>query len=497
MVKSEIRLRYSGLIIFAANIVGIATGLAFQLMIARSVTQQEYGMLFNIGDVTAYFTILAGVVPFWALRFTARAKQGVIKTAVATNMAVSIAAAIIYILFTPLITSTLGIGQKYVSLYLLASAQIIELYVLSALESCLRAKTPHVLGYGLLLGEICKVALGYMLIISFQLSLFGALISMIIGVATRLAYYLKLLWEDLKGRIEWAYVKEWLKGSIANIYNLIGNQIAAFIFILLFTYGGEEGRGYYGAAAQIAGMVTYSSFLAFALYPKLLAERDSKDVTASLKTVLMFAIPMAAGALAIPDSYLTILKVEYGEAWPILMVLAVDGLVATISTIFIYVLYGFEKIDEKAKISFRELVKSRLFVAFSLTYIHSAITLPATFYILTNYTRSQPLQSALCVAVINSAARFAMLLILYVMVCGMTEIKIPWRNIAKYIFASAVMGFVLYLIPHPTRISLTLAVTALGGIIYFGLLLAIDGEARLLVKAVWREIESRFKRGVA
>jgi hypothetical protein len=44
---------------------------------------------------------------------------------------------------------------------------------------------------------------------------------------------------------------------------------------MLFTYGGETARSNYGAAAQIANIITYSSFLAFALYPKPLAEKSS------------------------------------------------------------------------------------------------------------------------------------------------------------------------------------------------------------------------------
>jgi O-antigen/teichoic acid export membrane protein len=494
LARNEIRLHYSGFVIFAAKMLSVATGLIFQLMIARSTTTQEYGIWFNISDVTAYFTILAGVFPFWALRFTARTKEGAVKTGFVTNLTIAMTAALAYLLITPLITSTLGISQKYIFLYLLASTQIIEVYTLNALESCLQAKKPQTLGYGLLLGEICKITLGFTFIIRLQLSLFGALISIIIGVAVQLTYYSKLLVEELKEKVKWTYVKEWAKGSLANIYYVIGNQIAAFIFIMLFTYGGQEARGNYGAAAQIANIVTYSSFLAFALYPKLLAEKSSRDISTSLKTVLMFAIPMAAGALAIPDSYLTILKGEFRGAWPILMVLAIDALIAATSTTLSFVLYGFERVDEKAKISFKELVKSRLFTAFSLPYIHSAITLPATFYILTNYTQNQPVPSALAVAIINSTARFAMFLILYAMVRKMTEIKIPWKNITKYLFASAIMATVIYAIPHQTRIYATLSVTALGGIIYLALLMALDKEARTLAHSVWQEIKIKFKR---
>lgn len=493
MAKNEIRLQYSGFVIFTAKMLSIATGLIFQLMIARTTTEAEYGIWFNIGDVLAYFTLLAGVLPFWTMRFVARAEEGAAKTGILANFTISIIATLIYLPLVPIITSALGISQKYLLLYSLLPLQMIETHIISALEACLRAKIPQTLGYGLLTAEICKVILGYTFIIKFQQPLLGALLSLIIAFTIQIAYYFKLLTEELKQHAKWPYIKEWLKGSVANIYNVIGNQIAAFIFIILFAHGGEAARSNYGAAAQIANTITYSSFLAFALYPKLLTEKNSQDITTSLKMVLMFAIPMTAGAIAIPDSYLTIMKDVYKGAWPVLVVLALDALVATASTFFSFVLFGLERIDEKAQISFRKLAKSRLFIAFSLPYIHSAITLPTAFYILTTYTQKQPLQSALYVSIINSTARFAMFLILYVIVRKMIIISIPWKKIAKYVFASAIMATILFVIPHQTRIYLTLIVTALGGIIYLALLMAIDKEARLLAKSVWQEIKFKVK----
>jgi hypothetical protein len=129
--------------------------------------------------------------------------------------------------------------------------------------------------------------------------------------------------------------------------------------------------------------------------------------------VLMFAIPMTAGALALPDSYLIILRDVFKEAVPVLVVLAIDALIIVTSGLFGSVLLGVERIDEKAKISFKELAKSRLFIAFSLSHLHPAITLPITFFVLTTYAQNQPLQAALYVSITNSTARFAMFLILY------------------------------------------------------------------------------------
>ncbi|MEM3549874.1 MAG: polysaccharide biosynthesis C-terminal domain-containing protein [Candidatus Bathyarchaeia archaeon] len=495
LTSNEIRVQYSGFVIFAAKILSVGTGLIFQLMIARAITPIEYGLWFNINDVLGYFTVLAGTIPFWAMRFVARGREGAAVTGAVANLTISVISTIIYIPLIPVITSALGVGQSYLPLYMLISVQIIELYILNAFESCLRAIRPQTLGYGLLMVETSKVVLGYALIIALKQSLRGAIISLTVALAVQTLYYFWLLSKELSQKVKWSYVKEWIKGSLANLYNAVGNQIAAFIFLMLFTFGGEAARGNYGAAAQIANIITYSSFLAFALYPKLLAEKSSRDITVSLKTVLMFAVPMTAGALALPDSYLTILKSVYRDAWPILVVLALDALVATVSTLFSFVLYGLEDIDEKAKIPLRQLVKSRLFIAFSLPYFHSAITIPTAYYVLTNHAAGQPLLSALSVAIINSAARFIMFIILYIMVRRMVNIEIPWKNIAKYLFASVFMASILYMLPHPTRLLLTLALTAVGGILYLTVLVAVDEEARALVKSIWNEISLKFREG--
>ncbi|MEM3730858.1 MAG: hypothetical protein QW667_01555 [Candidatus Bathyarchaeia archaeon] len=495
MAKSEIRLEYSGFVIFAAQLLSVATGFIFQIMITRVTDQAEYGVWSNVSkDILPYFTVFAGVLPFWALRFTARGMGGSVKTGVVANLGISLIAASIYVLLVPSIISLLGV-EEYFFLYLIAAVQIVEAYAISIFEQCLQAKKPHVIGYGLLLREFSKILLGYVLINKVYVHdpLFGAMLSIIIAFTIQSSYYLRLLLDDLRQKFQWNYLREWLKGSIATIYNVVGNQIASFIFIMLFTYGGEAARGNFGAASIIAAIINYSSFLAFALYPKLLAEGKLEDITTSMKIVLMFALPMTAGAIVLSDSYLTILSPEppfrYREASPILIVLSIDALVTTISSLYGTVLAGFEKVDEKAKISFRELLQSRLFLAFSLPYFHSAITLPTTFYTLTTCVSGDPVQAALYVSIINSVARFIMFLIQYLIVRGMVKVKVPWRNIAKYVFASALMALALYLLPHPTTIFLTFAVTGVGGLLYLLVVMIIDAEARKLISRIFKPLK--------
>jgi O-antigen/teichoic acid export membrane protein len=461
-------------------------------MIARATTKLEYGIWFNINDVSTYFTILVGVLPFWTFRFAARGQEGAIKTGVLANLMMSTTATVIYLILLTPITSILGIGEEYLPLYFLTALQMMELYTIHALEAGLRAKIPHVIGYGLLIEECCKVVLGYIIIIIFQQPLLGAKLSLITAFAFQTLYYVKLLTEDFAHPVNWTYVREWLKGSVVNIYNIIGSQIAAFVFILLFTYGGEGARSNYGAAAQITSVVTYSSFLAFALYPRLLADRKPEDITTSFKTVLMFAIPMTVGVMTLSDSYIIILNDIYRDAWPILIVLAINAFLRTVSNLFGTILLGVEQMDEHASISLRVLVKSRLFVVFSLPYLRSAIILPTAFYALTANTQNKSVQAAISISLIITLTSLVTCFINYLISRKTIKFDIPWNNIAKYIFASLIMATVFYVLPHPTRILYTLGMTAIGGIIYFTSLMVIDKEARTLVLSIWKEIKQRL-----
>jgi len=461
----------------------------FTLLITRYTTPEEYGTWSNIFDLAAYFLFFAGAIPFWATRFVARRKEGALKTSFSANLIIALVSTAIYLLLVPALTSALNITGAYLMLYFLAAMYMIEYSLIVVMEACLRAEKPQTLGYGLLIEEVCKISIAYLFIVQLNQPLLGAMISLIVAILVQLVYYVKLVWHEFSQRIQWSYMKEWLKGSIVSIYNLIGNQVAAFILILLFIYGGNDARGYFQAAFTIGNLVTYSFFLSFALYPKLLAENSLEDVTDSLKMVLMFAIPMTAAIIAMPDSFLMILKEQYAEATITLIVLAIDGLLITLSQFYTHVLFGVEKIDEEAKIPLKQLIKSDLFKIFTLPYIHSLITLPATFYLLSNFTVNQPVQAATYVAIINMIARSAMFIVLYAIMRKSVKIHVPWRAIVKYVFAAIVMATILYVIPHPTKISSTLAITAVGALTYLGLLAVIDKEVRMLVVAIWREIK--------
>jgi len=504
VAKKEIRLQYTGYVIFAAKLIGVATGLIFQFILARAIApgSPEYGIWGNLATIIPYFTLFAGLVPFWVMRCVARQQPGAAKTGLAMNLLFSVISSLVYLAIIPLILPSLlseaGVANPsaYLPIYLIASVQIFEMYLIGIFEPCLQASTPESVGYGLILQQVARVIVAYIIIVLLGQPLLGALVGTIIALFAQLIFYYRLLTAEMKQRIRWTYVKDWLKGSVLIIYSVIGSQVMAFVFIMLFYFGGARSMEIYYLALQVATVVTHASSLSFALYPKLLTEQHSSHVRDAMKSVLMFALPMAIGAIIMSHSYMLLFRPETVAEFPgseiVLSVLALDSLVIVVSGIYSSVLTGVETVDQQ-KLSFKSLAKSKLFLFYSLSFVHSAISIPLTYYALTTFAFQEPFTAALSVVAINSIARFAMFLVLVIVVRGMMKVTVPWRSIGKYGLASAAMAAILYLLPPSTRISTTLLWTVIGGAVYLGVLVLIDKETRSLPKTVLNEVRGKKK----
>jgi hypothetical protein len=146
------------------------------------------------------------------------------------------------------------------------------------------------------------------------------------------------------------------------------------------------------------------------------------------------------------------------------------------------VVFGFDRYDEKATIPLRKLLGSNTFKVFTLSYLPVA-TLPLAYVTLSLFGK-HPIQACLVVASITTATQFIMFIILYVLVRKTVKLKMPWKNIGKYVCSASIMGVVLYVIPHQTRTLSTLAFSAMGLALYSCLVLVMDKDTRILVKTI-------------
>jgi O-antigen/teichoic acid export membrane protein len=494
--ENEIRIQYTGFIIFAAQILSIATGLVFTLLLTRNLSQADFGVWSNIFTVLGYFTIASGLLPFWITRFAARKMEGTIRTGFSATLVIALVGVAAYIPFVfPYMQAANTQASIYLIVYLLASLEILSIYLVALLESSLRAVKPQAIGYGLLVEEIAKVtiALSLLLTLGFSQILLIAMVSIVSGAAVQVLYYIRLLAPSLKEKVQWNYLRQWLKGSTANIYNAVGGQLFSFIYILLFfSPVGKTATGDMQAALTFAKIIGYASFVSYALYPKLLSNSCSEqEVTLSFKTTLMAAFPLAAITLSMPTSLLTILNVQYSEAWAILVLCTFDALIVLISNFYSSLVLGAERLDEQGNVPLNKLARSKIFKIFTLPYIQAAIALPTAYYVLSQFTsNSNPVQAANYVVAIIIGVHATTFIWLYLTMRKFTRLTVDWKSIGKYVFAAVLAAIVLFLIPETTTLTLTFGKVLAGLATYSAVLLAIDPEARKLPPIVFREIKT-------
>jgi hypothetical protein len=205
------------------------------------------------------------------------------------------------------------------------------------------------------------------------------------------------------------------------------------------------------------------------------------------------AIPFSTIIMAMATSFLTILDIDYAVAWPVVIALTVDSLVVLVSQFYGSCLMGTEAFDAEGKISLRQLVKSKIFKVFSMTYVQAAIALPLAYYVLTTFAVAGTVQAVLYVVLITIGVHISTFTGLYAFMRGSTSLPVAWKSIAKYVLASILMGIVLLLLPTTTTLVYTLVKAVAGLGIYIALLLAIDKQARELLNLIIEEIKGTIR----
>jgi hypothetical protein len=404
------------------------------------------------------------------------------------NLIFALIATVVYLPIVAPVMSSFHVGNAYLLIYLLAGFQIVNTFLIVAFEGCLRSVKPQVIGYGLLIEEVVKVILAYVLIVGLNQLLLGAMISLIVAALVQAIFYSWLLKGELCQAIKWNFLREWLKSSPVMIYNAVGTQLVNLVLYLLVFYAGQGALGNYQAAVTFSTIIGYSSSLAFALYPKMLAEEVPEETAASFKTVLMLALPIAAVAFTVPRSLLTILNTSYVAAAPILILLTVDALVVLVSQFYTQCILGAETLDVEGKISLRQLMRSKIFKIFTFPYVQAAVALPSVYFVLTRVVFADPVQAATYVVAINIIVHAATFAGLYGLMRKSVSIPVAWKSIAKYALGALLTSGVLYVLPRTTTLTATFGKVLVGLVAYAAVLYVVDADARKLVAQVWAEI---------
>lgn len=487
-MKEKIKIKYSGLIVFSSKIFSVFTGLIFTVIVTRNLSINEFGTWQYLSLILSYATFPAGLFPYWATRFYARGYP-VAKATIVSNLLLSLPCFLIFLVFVPSVSLIINVKPF---LFYLISIQIFLVYLSTSLEALALGKQPQLLGYETFSFELTKVALALILFVTLNLKLENVIVIVILAYLMQCLTLLFLLRKNLivkEENLNWNIQKKWL----LNIWLPLFNNFPAFIggldlFIIAFLTKSAASLAFYKVALSIATVISYSLGTSIALYPNLLKGGEKKDIEETLNFFLIFAIPMTFGAIFLAKPILHIFKPEYEEASILLIFMAPQFLLKSLTHIFGDVIVGVEEIDRGEDVSFKKLLKSKLFKWPLLNYIRNALALTLTYVftslILTYFLSNSALYAAFSCLLANIIADVFLFSKAYLTSIKAMPFNFPLNKLFKYCLASILMVIVLKVL-NPIKSIETLITIGIGAIVYFTCLFLIDFEVRTIFKKLF------------
>jgi hypothetical protein len=494
--------RYAGLLSFLASIFSLGTGLLFSVMIARRLLVSEYGVWQYYMTVMAFIALPGVMVDFWMTRGLARGK-GVLNTGLLMTGLLSAVSNLLLIAVSILSGPVASIDVEILLAFIL---YLLLLCFSNAFDSASVAIRPSFLGAGRLVLELVKVSLGAALVVWLRMGLLGALIAIDLALFSKcLVMYFGMRRATMEApslSLGLTWLRRWRIPTLGIIPNLLGS---VDLLILTWFTGSAVPTAYLGVARTISAIINFSGLLAISLYPRLLGGERERLIEKSMITVSMLALPMAGGLVVLASPVLYVFGPNYALAALSLQLLSIVTLVGVFRDLSIAILQGMENADVDENAPEPELMRSNLtaprYIEILAQGIYIIISLAIVWYL-----TGQGAPYDLMVTMLSAASLITSIPLFLAVTRLSREIHpyvIPWEGIAKQVIATAaMMGMVLLF--YPVRaisanisdvLMNLLPIVALGAVVYFVVLLAIDGETRTKLRALHGLIVGRRSKG--
>jgi O-antigen/teichoic acid export membrane protein len=496
-MSKQISVRRTGFVVFSFRLVSVFTGLAFLLMMTRTLSTAQFGLWEVVLDLVTFASYPAGLLVYWATRDIARGRM-VGKTALGMNIALSALGMALYVGFS---LATGGrVGQSDLMTFLLAILLVPIAYWNQAANAIVSGYNPIVQGYSTIASEISKLAFAFPLLIVLHVGIDGVIVSLMAANFTQAATSTLLARGALELPFEPATGRRWMKRawlpSLSTLPYVLG---VADTFVASLAAGGTTTVGFYQAAFAVATLAGYSYYLGAALYPLLLrggaGSEELPSITMDLS--LLFGIPMAVGAAVLAKPILFVLSPKYVQSSTALTILSFAALVNAMAIILDQVLAGRETVDADEAAGFRHFLHSNLFFVF-LVNIGSAATYVVSVFVIVLAGASDGATAQTTIELWSAAQLIVFSVFVTARVVRIRKSgKLSLRpSFIKYVAGSTVMAAFLALAEetlsysgHAIPFAEELAAIALCGVaIYFGILFVSERTFRRLVRVVLKPL---------
>ena len=442
---SSIRVTYSGLIAFVVGLISVFSGLVFTLTVTRQLSPEEFGTWSIIGSMIIYFLVIERIISYWTLRQIARNEE-VGKTAIITSSSFSLGAIPVYLFLVYIVS---GNSNADVNAMILGAILLPVQFIGQTFNVINLAHKPHVTSYALLCFESFKIPAGLLLVYFLDLGLEGAIMAVFIAYIARIAIQVYFARPKLRAKFNFGVLRRWLKFSWLSFYTHLPKSIwGVDIVIYSIITGSVIGLAYYGASMVIAGTLLHAGLISQALYPKLLAKGNYEYIRKNFRLLMYFAIPILGIALVFSRAGLFVLNPLYEIASVVVIILSFKTFFLVLRNVLDSTILGIETIDVERNLSFRKLLKSKLFFVPTRRYIHFGlyiITLVITLSYLKSTTISE-LELVIWWVTIALAWEIPFFIYLIIKVKKFTNFSFPFVETGKYIGSTLLFILAFFLL---------------------------------------------------
>jgi len=487
---SKVRLRLSGALAFAANLVGYVTGFIFTVFITRRLSEEEFEVWALINSFIVYSLTPYNLVSSWISRDAARGRR-VLESAMALWTLLIPISIIIYILAGVGSADVINYDLNIILLGLIVLIPYIFLNLGNAIQS---GYAPQNVGVAGILFEISKVIFALSLVVVLRLGLVGVIVSISLAYSIQscLLLYKSSPLSQRKVRRDW--IIKWLKGAPINVISVLNDVLSATNIVLMsMILGHAIIAGYWQAAVSASALATSSRLLTRGLRARLLSGGSQKDVDKAFSFSMMLAIPMLLGFLALSKDLLWVLRPTYSSAWIAACFLALAGFIRAVGNIGSTVLTGTDRFDQGDEVMMKDYLRSRVFLLNKLRVALTVLNVisVAVYLLLAKGFMTDIVEIITSVSLIHFAYSIVGALINLRLMSRMTDFRLNFGCLKPYFIASAVMIIVVYALrnmlgPLPARVleaaPLIVALVVVGALIYGGTLYLISRQFREFLK---------------
>lgn len=493
---SDIRVTYSGLFAFFVGLLGIVTGLAFILIVTRSLSPGEFGTWSLIGSIIGYVMVSESIVNFWTTREIARGEH-VGKTSLLSSIGLAFALIPIYLVISFVLSNETNAltSSMYVGLILVPVT-----FISQSLTAINVGFKPENSSKSLLTFEIAKIPTALFFVYFLNLGLDGTIFAVFIAFLIKIIIQTYLAIDKIKVKFYKNIVIKWFKFSWLTLYKSLPIALSTLdIAIYTLITSSVIGIAFFTASFTIANLVKHTEKISHGLYANLLSKGKIDHIKENFSLQLFFGIPLVVISILFSKPALHALNPIYSEASLVVILLAIKSLFFGLSQTFQVVLLGIEKVDLIQKPKFANLFHSHLFRIPSFRIIKLGIYLgilaPSLYLSLkSGMSELELIILWAFISLVIEIPNFSFYLILVKQKIGFI---FPSFSVFKYLIGTGGFALVFYLtspilITYHERIfdflpgmilQLVLCV-----IVYIGILYSIDPQTRKLVESIKNEI---------